>query len=147
MFVLSWLLVVKLRLGALIPRSVCLSVCRSVGRSVCPPKITKNYKTLQNFTKHYKTLENDKIWIPHSLSCVKTVKEASALCRSFLDGVVIFIYFLGRCCCVPGVLGVMVDTTHPTRWSSPSQIIIPIIILVMQAMPDNKYLNTNIGRN
>ena len=50
----------KLRLGALIPRSVCLSVCLSVCRSVCPPKITKNYKTLQNLSKHYKTLENDK---------------------------------------------------------------------------------------
>ena len=37
----------KLRLGALIPRSVCLSVC--------PPKITKKYKSLQNLTKYYKT--------------------------------------------------------------------------------------------
>ena len=27
------------------------------------------------------------------LSCVKTVKEALAVCRSFLDGVVIFLYF------------------------------------------------------
>ena len=37
-----------LRLGDLIPRSVCLSVCWSF----CPPKITKkNDKTLQNLTK------------------------------------------------------------------------------------------------
>ena len=43
--------VFKLRLGALIPRSV----GRSVGRLVGPPKITKK---LQNFTKHYKTLQN-----------------------------------------------------------------------------------------
>ena len=40
----------KLRLGALIPRSVGLSVCLSVG----PPKITKK---LQNFTKPYKTFQ------------------------------------------------------------------------------------------
>ena len=40
----------KLRLGALIPRSVCLSVCRSVGRSVL--------QKLQNFTKHCKALQN-----------------------------------------------------------------------------------------
>ena len=33
---------IKLRLGALIPRSVCLSVCLSVG----PPKITKNMPEL-----------------------------------------------------------------------------------------------------
>ena len=48
----------KLRLGALIPRSV----GRSVGLSVCRSsknykKITKLYKTLQNVTKHYKTLK------------------------------------------------------------------------------------------
>ena len=57
--------VFKLRLGALIPRSVgrsvCLSVGLSVGRSVGPPKITKKitklYKTLQNVTKRYKTLK------------------------------------------------------------------------------------------
>ena len=44
----------KLRLGALITRSVglsvCLSVCRSVGLSVLQ-KLQKNYKTLQNPTK------------------------------------------------------------------------------------------------
>ena len=39
----------KLRIGALISRSVCLSV----GQSVCPPKITKLYKTSQNITKHW----------------------------------------------------------------------------------------------
>ena len=44
-------LIFKLRLGALIPRSVCLSVCWSV----CPPKITKE---LQNITKRYKTVLN-----------------------------------------------------------------------------------------
>ena len=35
-------------------------------RSVGPPKIPKNYKTLQNLSKHYKTLENDKtrIFLP-----------------------------------------------------------------------------------
>ena len=49
--------VVKLRLGALIPRSLCLSV---VCCTVCPPKITKNYKTLQNLSKHYKTLKDAK---------------------------------------------------------------------------------------
>ena len=51
---------VKLRLGAFIPRSVgmsvglsvCLSVGRSIGRLVGPPKIKKNYNTLQNITKH-----------------------------------------------------------------------------------------------
>ena len=71
---------VKPQLGALIPRSVC--------RSVRTPKIIENYKTFQNFKK---TAENIEIRIPpHSLSCVKTAKEASAECRSFLDGVVIF---------------------------------------------------------
>ena len=45
-------LFVKLRLGVLIPRSVCLSVCLSVGPS------SKNYKKLQNFTKPLKTLQN-----------------------------------------------------------------------------------------
>ena len=86
--------VVKLRLGALIPRSVCLSV---ICCTVCPPKITKNYKTLQNLSKHYKTLENYKTRYfcplppPHTLLCVKTVKEASTVCRCFLDGVVIFL--------------------------------------------------------
>ena len=39
-------IVFKLRLGALIPRSVSLSVCLSVGPSY------KNYKTLQNITNH-----------------------------------------------------------------------------------------------
>ena len=36
----------------LIPRSVCLSVGRSVGLS------SKNYKQLQNFTKNYKSIRN-----------------------------------------------------------------------------------------
>ena len=40
----------KLRLGALIPRSV------------GPPKITKK---LQNFTKHYKTFRS-KVFLPHT---------------------------------------------------------------------------------
>ena len=43
----------KLRLGALIPRSVCLSV----GLSSKYNKI--NNKTLQNITNHYKTMKND----------------------------------------------------------------------------------------
>ena len=38
----------KLRLGALLTRSV----CRSVGPSVCPTKITKLYKSIQNVEKH-----------------------------------------------------------------------------------------------
>ena len=43
--------VFKLRLGALIPRSV--------GWLVGPPNITKkNYKTLQNIKKHYKSLKS-----------------------------------------------------------------------------------------
>ena len=43
----------KLRLGALIPRSVCLSVCLSVGLSVLQKlqKITKLYKTSENHLK------------------------------------------------------------------------------------------------
>ena len=45
----------------------------SLGLSVCPPKNTKPYKTLQNLA-----------------IAIKTVKEASAACQSFLDGVVIF---------------------------------------------------------
>ena len=48
----QWILV-KLRLGALIPRSVCLSVCRSVLQ-----KLKKIYKTVQNIsTKRYKILK------------------------------------------------------------------------------------------
>ena len=47
--------IVKLRLGALIPRSVGPSVGLSVCLSVGPPKnykkITKLYKTLQNLTR------------------------------------------------------------------------------------------------
>ena len=46
----------KLRLGALIPRSVFLSVGRKAGRSVYLPVL----QNLQNFTKPLKTLENDK---------------------------------------------------------------------------------------
>ena len=49
----------KLRLGALISRSVGLSVGLLVCLSVGPSKITKYYKTLQNLSKHYKTLKND----------------------------------------------------------------------------------------
>ena len=62
-----FLLVFKLRLRALIHRSVCrsvgLSVCLSDGlsvwRSVCrfSKNYKKNYKTLQNITKRYKTLQ------------------------------------------------------------------------------------------
>ena len=45
----------KIRLGALIPRSVDWS-----SLSVYPPKITKkNYKTLQNLTKHQSISMND----------------------------------------------------------------------------------------
>ena len=83
----------KLRLGALIPRSVCRSVGRSVGRSVLQ-KYKKIYKTLQNITNQYKTLKNIEMknfW-PLTPSSMKTVKEALALCRSFLDGVVIFLF-------------------------------------------------------
>ena len=41
--------VFKLQLGAFIPRSVGLSVCRSVGLSVHP----KNYKRLENCTNPF----------------------------------------------------------------------------------------------
>ena len=85
---------------ALIPMCVCLSVCLFVGRSVLQnlqqqQKITKPCKTLQNFTKRYKMLqmlqniEIRSFCTPHSLSLMKTFKEASAVCRSFLEGVVI----------------------------------------------------------
>ena len=43
----------KLRLGALIPRSVCLFVCLCVGRSKNYKKITKCSKSLQNITKYW----------------------------------------------------------------------------------------------
>ena len=78
--------VFKLRLGALIPRSVGLSVGLSVLQ-----KLQKNYKTLQTITKCYKTLQNIEIksFCP-PFSAVKTVKEALVVCQSFLDGVVIF---------------------------------------------------------
>ena len=56
--------------------SVSPSVCWSVGLSVLQ-KLQKYYKTLQNSANRYKTF-----W--------KTVREAMAVCRSFLDGVVIF---------------------------------------------------------
>ena len=36
------------------------------------------------------------LFIPPLFSVVKTVKEASAVCRSFLDGVVIFLFNLGH---------------------------------------------------
>ena len=52
-FLLSMNSFFKLRLGALIPRSVCLSVCRSVGRSVCLSVLQK----IQKITKLYKTIE------------------------------------------------------------------------------------------
>ena len=71
------IVVFKLRLGASIPRSVGLSVCRS------SKNYKKNYKTLQNITKGYKTFG-------------KTVEEALAVCRSFLDGVDIFFTKFGR---------------------------------------------------
>ena len=58
MLISADLWVFKLRLGALIPRSVGRSVGLSVGLSVGPPKITKKitklYKTLLNVTKDYK---------------------------------------------------------------------------------------------
>ena len=77
---------VKLWLGALIPRSVCLSVCLLV--------LQKLQKKLQNLTKPCKMLQNNEmrsfVPLPPFLE-VKTVKEASAVCRSFLDGVVIFL--------------------------------------------------------
>ena len=54
-------LIFKLRLGALIPRSVgrsvCLSVGLSVGRSVGLSVLQKLQKKLQNFTKPYKTFQ------------------------------------------------------------------------------------------
>ena len=58
---------------------LCPSVCLSVGLSVglSSKNYKKKYKTLQNNTKRYKTFG-------------KTVKEALAVCRSFLDRVVIF---------------------------------------------------------
>ena len=43
----------KIRLGALLTRSV----CRLVGPSVCPTKITKLYKTSLNITKHQKIMK------------------------------------------------------------------------------------------
>ena len=52
--------VVKLRLGALIPRSVGLSVGQSVRPSV-RQKLQKNYKTLQNINKCYIMLQNIEI--------------------------------------------------------------------------------------
>ena len=60
--------------------------------SVCPPKITKNtklYKTLQINTKHWNILK----FLPPTPSFMNTIKEALAVCRSFLDRIVIF--FLG----------------------------------------------------
>ena len=64
----------KLRLGALILRSVCLS--------------SENYKKSQNFkniTNHYKTLNDIEIGSFCPLSFMKTVKEASAVFQSFID--------------------------------------------------------------
>ena len=52
---------VQLQIGALIPWSVGLSVCLSVGQLVLKQLqniITKVYKTLQNVTKCYKMLQN-----------------------------------------------------------------------------------------
>ena len=49
--------VFKLRLGALIPRSVGPLVGWSVGPPKITKKITKLYKTLQNVTKNYKSLK------------------------------------------------------------------------------------------
>ena len=64
---------------AFIPRSVCLSV---------HPKI---YKTLQYLTKPFSTWLNMKqILSPPPPALVGTIKEALAICRSFLDKVVIF---------------------------------------------------------
>ena len=66
--------------------------------SVCPPKLTKKYKTLHNLSKHYKTLKDIEIRSfcththTHTLSFMNTIKEASAVCRSFLDGVIISLF-------------------------------------------------------
>ena len=59
------------------------------------PRSFKNYKKIQNFTKHYKSIQNtkeysNKEFLPPTSLFIKTVKEALAVCRSFLDGVVIF---------------------------------------------------------
>ena len=57
----------KLRIGALITRSVGRSVCLSVCLS--SKNYKKNYKTLQNITKRYKTLQNTtKHWNKEFLS-------------------------------------------------------------------------------
>merc|ERR1712208_59025 len=72
----SQIILFKLRLGALIPRSVGWFVGLSVGLS------SKNYKKI---IKLYKTSHN------LSITFLKTVKAALAVCRSFLDGVVIFL--------------------------------------------------------
>ena len=63
----------QLQLGALIPRSVCWSVCLFVCLCVL--------QKLQNVTNQYKT---SKIFMNNA-------KKASVVCRSFLDGVVMFI--------------------------------------------------------
>ena len=81
--ILGWTIVasfphifVKLRLGAFIPRSVGLSV----GRSVHP----KNYKKLQNFTKPFNT------WLNISKDCQGSFSNKPELpwrSRHFLHGV------------------------------------------------------------
>ena len=82
-----------LRLGALIPRSV----GQLVGRSSKNSK--KHYKTLKSITKRYKTLvqiieiRSPPLTASPPLSVIKTVNEATAVCRSFLDGVVIHFDF------------------------------------------------------
>ena len=52
--------ILKLQLGALIPRSVCWSVCPYV----CPPKITKHHKILQNIRK-----QKNEDFLPHPFMC------------------------------------------------------------------------------
>ena len=82
----TWIIFLDFLVGALIPRSV----VRSGYRSVCLS--TKNYKKITNITKRYKTLKCG-VFVPPPLSEGETVKESSAVSRSFLDEVVIFAYF------------------------------------------------------
>ena len=66
--------------------SVCRSVCLSPKNYKKITKLSKHYKSIQNIEKHW-----NKEFLPLPPSFMKTVKEASALCQSFLDGVVIFL--------------------------------------------------------
>ena len=69
---LYWTNLFKLRLGALIPRPVCLSVGLSICLSFCLSVLQKLQKKLQNFTIVYKTSQNikkDKIRSPSPSFC------------------------------------------------------------------------------